>query len=783
MTKKASPLLIAGAIFLFLASIYLLTYSGEFHAIDEVSMFAVTENLVKHGTFNANQMLWASGWLPAQNRIGPDGNYYSKKGIGQSLAASPLYWAGLHLPPAVGLVQITMLTNVLVTALTGALLFLLLLELGFSLRTGVAGAMIFGLGTTAWPYTKTFFNEPLTALCLLASFYLLVRARRKPSSAKRGALSGLLFGLAVSSRVANLALAPGFIAYIVFIEHQNRKPGSRTYRQVAGFVLALLPVLLLLGEYNFVRFGSPFDNGYASPEGFTAFLPTSLYGFLFSPGKSIFVYSPVLLLSLFGLPLFWRRFRAETLLIGWIAATYLCVYGLWFMWWGGWSWGPRFLVPLIPFLMLPLAGLVDTISWRSRLTQLSVALLVLASVGVQLAGVLVDFNQYLADLLARGVPAEETIFHIRYWPVLGHLALARRGVLDMAWLGWGENGSYVAWPVVGLLLVVTCCALLAGYRSARRPNSSPANAALVGFSLLLLIAATYLGLLRFSAQPDHTVDSDQLALVEQVRQTAQPHDGLVLELTPNHNYFERAVSFMNAYRAAPPYYGIIRPDRPETAEQEKLNERIASSYRRLWLMTEGVSAGDPASTTERWYNQHAYLVGNRWFGSSLRLGTYSLPAPGQRPLLTQTGDARVLGRQIKLRATRLSVAEGVRPTHPLRVRPGDTLQLELDWEAMRPISTSIKVSVQLLDWRGELRLQEDRLPVGGFRPAPTWKLGEQITDRYGLVLPDDLSRGRYALITRLYRTTDGQRLRTAAGQDHILITELVLEPPEAPHSQ
>ncbi len=783
MTKKTSRLPIATAIFLFLASVYLLTYSGEFHSIDEVSMFAVTENLVKHGTFDTNQMLWASGWLPAQNSIGTSGDYYSKKSIGQSLAASPLYWAGLHLLPAVGLVQITMLTNVLITALTGAMIFLLLIELGFSLRTGVAGSMAFGLGTSAWPYAKTFFGEPLAALCLLASFYLLVRGRQRRLSLERGAFAGLLFGLAVSSRAANLALAPGFIAYIIFIAHRNRRASGRNYRQTAGFVLTLLVVLLLLGEYNYTRFGSPLASGYTAQEGFTAFLPTSLYGFLFSPGKSIFVYSPVLLLSLLGLPLFWRRFRAETLLIGWIAAAYVLVYGLWFMWWGGWSWGPRFLVPLLPFLILPLASLIDTISARGRWIRWSAAAVILVSVGVQMAGVLVDFNQYLADLLAKGVPAEATIFDLRYWPVLGHLALARRGVLDMAWLGWGENGSYVAWPVVGLLLVVMGCAVVTGFRSARRPDRLPANTALAGFTLLLLIAATYLGLMRFSTLPDHAADGDQLALVEHVRQAAQPGDGLVLELTPSHNYFERAISFMNAYRAAPPYFGIIRPAGPGQDEAMRRNERIAARFHRVWLVTEGISAGDPASTTERWYTKHAYLVENRWFGTSLRLGTYSLPATGQPPLLAETGMARILGRQVKLNAVRLSVAEGERPTHPVRVRPGDTLQLDLVWEATRPISSSIKVSVQLLDWRGELRLQEDRLPVGGFRPTPSWNTGEQITDRYGLLLPDDLPRGRYALITSLYRTTDGQRLRTAEGLDHILITELVLEPPEPRQGQ
>ena len=38
----------------FLFAVYLLSYRGGFHSVDEVSMFAVTESLVKHGQLNTD---------------------------------------------------------------------------------------------------------------------------------------------------------------------------------------------------------------------------------------------------------------------------------------------------------------------------------------------------------------------------------------------------------------------------------------------------------------------------------------------------------------------------------------------------------------------------------------------------------------------------------------------------------------------------------------------------------------------------------------------------------
>jgi hypothetical protein len=85
-----------------------------------------------------------------------------------------------------------------------------------------------------------------------------------------------------------------------------------------------------------------------------------LYGFLLSPGASVFVYTPLLCLLPFTLPLFWREHRDEMLAFGGLALVLLLFFSKFDGWEGLWSApGPRYLFLWTPFLMLPLGPWLD----------------------------------------------------------------------------------------------------------------------------------------------------------------------------------------------------------------------------------------------------------------------------------------------------------------------------------------------------------------------------------------------------------------------------------------
>jgi hypothetical protein len=128
-----------------------------------------------------------------------------------------------------------------------------------------------------------------------------------------------------------------------------------------------------------------------------------LRGLLFSPGKSLFLYSPWLLLAVPGAVLFLMRHRWHGFSITVFPALVILLYGMKLGWHGG-SWGPRYLVPLIPLLSLAAAPAIQWCLQRGRRGALALALLALISTGVQLVAVGKDPEQYAAMVREFVVP-------------------------------------------------------------------------------------------------------------------------------------------------------------------------------------------------------------------------------------------------------------------------------------------------------------------------------------------------------------------------------------------
>ncbi len=103
----------------------------------------------------------------------------------------------------------------------------------------------------------------------------------------------------------------------------------------------------------------------------------------------------------------WRTHRWATALILAVSAVYVLLYGKWFMWHGGYSWGPRFLVPLMPFLALltgPAWAALTEEGQRGRVVLWATAGLTAISVGVQWLGMTIPFA-LVQDWLAVNVHA------------------------------------------------------------------------------------------------------------------------------------------------------------------------------------------------------------------------------------------------------------------------------------------------------------------------------------------------------------------------------------------
>ncbi len=384
------------AFFIFFAAFYALFVRGIPPNGDPVNYFVVAQNLVETGTFGMEK----NQYVPLEQ--GRDGAYYSKFAPGQSLLEAPFYALGRMVAPSTDdqryLYAFKYFVSVLcvppVSALTLIFFMLTIQLLGYDRRTAILSTLLLGLGTMMWPYARLGFSEPLQACAIAAGFYYSTRARRE-GSLTAAAFAGAAIGMLLLTKVSAAIVAPGFALYLITGAHGQKK----RFRAAMLFSLVFLIFLCLSLAYNQLRFGELLNFGYFSGKdasfGFNVNCLSGLYGFLFSPGKSIFLYAPAVLLSLWGA----RRLQSDhgdvSTLVWFCVASHLAVYCRWWAWHGDWSWGPRFLVPLMPLLMIPAAALVATLKESVFIHRFAFITIVVVSFFIQTLGVAVNPYEYI----------------------------------------------------------------------------------------------------------------------------------------------------------------------------------------------------------------------------------------------------------------------------------------------------------------------------------------------------------------------------------------------------
>lgn len=385
-------------------ALYMLSTGGNLFISDGEVVFKTTAELVYARRID----LTPDPGLP-QIVPGRDGLFFSKYGLGMPLAAVPFFRLGGLLAP-IGATpaasdRILRLVTVSLNAVLGAagVLLLFLIALPFGQRPALMVAVLYGLATPAWVYSKVFFSEPLLAACLLLATLATLRAvgrraARRPGDAAEplaatylwALLAGGAAGYALLTKpMAGLAL-PAFGLFVALAGTASLR--TRASR-LACFGLGALPLVALTLWHNWYRFGSLRDNGYGA-EFFSTPWFIGLYGLLASSGRGLLLYAPPTLLALAGLATLWRRDRALTLLVAGLIVPPLLLTARWWAWHGGWGWGPRLIMPYLPLLLLAAAALLSS----GRGWRWAWALLVAGAL-VQLPGVAVDFNAYMAGLV------------------------------------------------------------------------------------------------------------------------------------------------------------------------------------------------------------------------------------------------------------------------------------------------------------------------------------------------------------------------------------------------
>jgi len=303
------------------------------------------------------------------------GHFYPSKAPGLALIAVPSYFLIHQFERLIGLDPddwwVLTVNGWLTTALSVGLISALgcvaffrtaLLLWGGRLSEATWATLAFAFATLFFPYATILFEHNLAAVTLLSAFYFLLRARQAqtdPEASRALALAGLSAGYAAIS--TSIALVPVLFLAIYLLLRVERK------RRWLWFALGLAGPLLLVAVYNQVCFGGPFTSSFQfqNPQAQAGGALASVLGtpriarlvaVLVSPFCGLFFSSPVLLMSGVGLVGLWRGGRrAEAVLcsamLGYFVLFTLSFKGLY----SAWGVGPRYLVPALPFVALPLA--------------------------------------------------------------------------------------------------------------------------------------------------------------------------------------------------------------------------------------------------------------------------------------------------------------------------------------------------------------------------------------------------------------------------------------------
>ncbi|TMC48569.1 MAG: hypothetical protein E6J14_10745 [Chloroflexi bacterium] len=396
---------------------YFLTASGHLQA-DVRAELAVSQSIVGRGNSSVSPSL---PFVPVYYVIAPNGGRYSQHELGESILLIPAAVVGRlagcpsdpgNCPPsAQHLAEFTAsFTNAIAAAAAVALLFLFALELRAGIRPAVALALIFGFTTIQWAYVHDPFDVGPTGLFLLLALFAVHRGVTS-NSVRWLATAGVAASSSVLMRPASLICLPILAAYLLV--GNWRVARTALVRRALVFAVSAAPLLLILGWYNWIRFGSPFEAGYTyEPDyrGFGGSLFEGLSGLLLSPGRSIFLFSPILVAACFGVRRLWQRDKAVTAAsLGFVIAN-LLFYAYFHQWSGALAWGPRLLAPMTPFLILPLLPVLER--WRelSSGARRMICALAAAGVLVQVLAVSLDFAHQTQLQLDAGVDPD-----LRWW--------------------------------------------------------------------------------------------------------------------------------------------------------------------------------------------------------------------------------------------------------------------------------------------------------------------------------------------------------------------------------
>ncbi|NJD27492.1 MAG: hypothetical protein FIA92_04270 [Chloroflexi bacterium] len=353
-TRWWSQLTDAGRRSVLLAVLLLFVY-GFFQqrpAWNEYSRYDLVRAIVEQGTTRIDSFHENTG-----DKAFYQGHWYSDKAPGTAILGVPVYallsltsqLTGADTPTQVEAVQALAFVESGVPTVVLVLLLVAFLRPFVGERWAVAVGLAYGLGSMAFPFATMFFGHAASTAALFGAFFLLHRHKARPGRWPPIA-AGFLAGWAALIEIPVVLGVALLFVYALFL---GRGVAAR-------FVTGGLPLAAVLMAYNWLTFGSPFSIGYQytiafaeqNAQGLVSIVWPSLETageLLFDP-RGLIRLAPWLAVAPIGLLALRRReVRFELLFAAAMCVAFLTYNSGALNPFGGWTPGPRYLLPALPF--------------------------------------------------------------------------------------------------------------------------------------------------------------------------------------------------------------------------------------------------------------------------------------------------------------------------------------------------------------------------------------------------------------------------------------------------
>ena len=560
----------------------------------------------------------------------------------------------------------------------------------------------------------------------------------------------ILLAMAALTKHTISVLFPILLLYLLLIVYRlkmllaisQKNINNRVLSPLCGIAFAVAVIYVIHKYYYF-----------PIPKNLSIMLPNleAALAMFVSPGWGLLVFSPVLLLVFIGTYGFLKKTLSEGVFL--LSLPWLYFIGMshasW--WWGGWNWGPREAIPVLPLFILPIAEIYE-IAHKRRWTKALGATLLFTSFAMAGMQALISYPFY-QEAFEKGIKFNQFMWNWKASPILNHWRFITLSNLEVAW-GYGGR---IKWGLLLFDLAITAYVIWLMWRVVRR-RTIEREKVFIGIGALAIVLATAWTLVSVYRSPAYGGNVGFPEAASVLRREWRKSDALIIYMwgDPPSAYIPKIAMLNYCKGDCCNQISVIKEQFIDGHDswQKRLFGYLSRSGR-AWLIEQKIRENAPERPVEFALAQNMYFVKATWTGPEVRLLLFD---KGENAQTISKSDTPVEYLHERLSSFSVSHAPS-------------GLYVKLRFHAKDKAIWHHKISLQVLDSNWKLRAQKD-IPLGAFVNPRDQKTDADFTVKLAEYLPRKLPAGKYRLILVVYDPATGTRFVNQSGRDFLELSEI-----------